>query len=150
MTTLCSDVPSVVLDSNVVLDWQLFRDPSARSIGDAIRLGAVRWISTAAMRQELEHVLTRPALVGWPGTAMDVFAAWDTWATTLKAPARCDATPLRCSDPDDQKFIDLAIAAGAHTLVSRDKALLKLKKKAVSRHGLLIVAPADWRPHDIM
>jgi predicted nucleic acid-binding protein len=48
-----------------------------------------------------------------------------------------------CRDPDDQKFIDLALAAKAQWLVSRDKALLALAKRAKAR-GLLIVKPEAW------
>jgi uncharacterized protein len=43
-----------------------------------------------------------------------------------------------CSDPDDDKFLEAAIAAGAGYVVSGDKALLKLK----SCHGIEIVRPS--------
>ncbi len=36
----------------------------------------------------------------------------------------------RCRDPDDDPFIRLAWQAGADALVSRDKAVLKLAKRA--------------------
>ena len=35
---------------------------------------------------------------------------------------------MTCKDPDDQKFIDLAVAHGA-TLLSKDRAVLALKKR---------------------
>ncbi|MBI1283996.1 MAG: PIN domain-containing protein [Thiobacillus sp.] len=35
----------------------------------------------------------------------------------------------RCSDPDDQKFIELAAAAHAQGLVSKDRAVLKLRRR---------------------
>jgi predicted nucleic acid-binding protein len=35
----------------------------------------------------------------------------------------------RCSDPDDQKFIELAAAAQAQGLVSKDHAVLKLRRR---------------------
>ena len=34
----------------------------------------------------------------------------------------------RCADPDDQKFLELALAAGADFLVAKDQALLKLAR----------------------
>ncbi|MBN8487205.1 MAG: PIN domain-containing protein, partial [Burkholderiales bacterium] len=62
------------------------------------------------------------------------------------APAHSPQPVLRCTDPDDQKFIDFALACGARWLVSRDKAVLKLRRRALALHGLQIVHPADWRP----
>ncbi|WP_369293093.1 PIN domain-containing protein [Klebsiella variicola] len=48
-----------------------------------------------------------------------------------------------CRDQDDQKFIDLALDARARWLVSRDKAVLALAKRARARQ-LLIVTPERW------
>lgn len=45
-----------------------------------------------------------------------------------------------CSDPDDDKFLAAAIAAGADYVVSGDKALLNLK----SHHGVEIVRPSRF------
>ncbi|MFT7776961.1 putative toxin-antitoxin system toxin component, PIN family [Roseateles sp.] len=50
---------------------------------------------------------------------------------------------LVCRDPDDQKFIDLALAARARWLISRDKAVLALAKRARLR-GLAILTPERW------
>jgi predicted nucleic acid-binding protein len=51
---------------------------------------------------------------------------------------------LRCTDPDDQMFVDLALEAGARWLVSRDRAVLRLARPALPL-GLAIVAPERWR-----
>jgi len=54
------------------------------------------------------------------------------------------AVRLICRDPDDQKFIDLAISQGAQWLFSRDRAVLALAKRARAQ-GLIIMSPDSWR-----
>jgi predicted nucleic acid-binding protein len=36
-----------------------------------------------------------------------------------------------CHDPDDQKFMEAALAAGAHFLVTKDRALLELARRTL-------------------
>ena len=40
-------------------------------------------------------------------------------------------------------FIDLALAAGVQWLFTRDRALLRLARKARER-GVIVLRPADW------
>ena len=47
-----------------------------------------------------------------------------------------------CKDTDDQKFLELARDAGAETLITKDKALLKLAKKT-RRAGLFSILPPE-------
>ncbi len=49
---------------------------------------------------------------------------------------------MRCRDPDDQPFIDLAVQHGAQ-LISRDLAVLKLARRARTR-GAEILTPQQW------
>jgi predicted nucleic acid-binding protein len=136
--------PAVVLDTNVVLDWLLFNDPRSAPVAAAIVRRQVRWIALRAMRDELAAVLQRGLAVARGADASAVLAAWDTHAQPCDAPAQC-AGPirLRCSDPDDQMFLDLAHAAGARWLLSRDRAVLRLKRRAASL-GFVIAKPEDW------
>lgn len=134
---------TVILDSNVVLDWLLFRDPVAAALGAAIRAETVRWLATAAMRSELEHVLTRRHFAGRPGSAGDVLDGWDRWAHPWAEPPAAPLGPLRCADPDDQKFIDLALHCRPAVLVSRDKAVLRLARRARAL-AVFILPPAAW------
>jgi predicted nucleic acid-binding protein len=135
--------PLLVLDSNVVLDWLVFRDPSCRRLDETIARGAVRWVATVAMRDELEHVLTRTDLSAWQPDRALIWSAWARWAALVEAAAAPLAARLRCTDADDQKFIDLALQVGAAALLSRDRAVLKLGAHARPL-GLAIQTVADW------
>lgn len=132
-----------MLDSNVVLDWLVFRDPSVQAVAAAITSGRFRWIATPSMLTELEHVLTREDLASWKPNVAEALTHWHTWVTLVEAVPETPLRVLRCTDRDDQKFIDLALHAGAVALLSRDRAVLKLAGRA--RHfGLDILTAAAW------
>jgi len=136
--------PTVVIDSNVVLDWLVFRNPGCATLAAAVVAGAARWVATAAMRDELAHVLARGHLDAWAPDLASVWAHWDRHCTELPDPVPTGPPGrLRCSDPDDQKFIDLAVACGARWLVSRDRAVLKLARR-LRAHGVETLAPERW------
>jgi uncharacterized protein len=132
MLARLSPIP-LVLDTNVVLDWLAFRDPSSHPVSEAIRSGRCRWHATAAMRLELERVLTYKCLSGVNFEPAMVLSNWDAWVATVD-PATPLPNPLRCTDPDDQKFIDLGLQLGA---------VLKLARRARPL-GLTIAAPQTW------
>ncbi|WP_029695956.1 PIN domain-containing protein [Comamonas badia] len=118
-----------VIDTNIVLDLFVFDAPCAGALRTELQAARRRWCATAAMREELARVLRYPAIAAWltrtGRSAEAVIAQFDAHATLMdEAPA---AQP-RCSDPDDQKFIDLAVQQRA-LLLSRDKAVLRLKKR---------------------
>lgn len=136
---------ALVLDTNVVLDWLVFRDAAARPLDAALRSGLWHWHATTAMRMELELVLTYSSLAPWSPQTEDVLATWATWVRPIEARAPPLSSPLRCTDPDDQKFIDLALQLGDCTLLSRDRAVLKLARRA-RPFGLTILAPERWTP----
>ena len=132
----------LVLDTNVVLDWLVFRDPSSQPVEAAIRSGQRRWCVTAAIRLEVERVLTYKKFAAHVVDRLAVFTAWDGLAETID-PAPAPLSPLRCTDPDDQKFIDLALQLDGGTLLSRDRAVLRLARRARPL-GLTIATPEMW------
>jgi predicted nucleic acid-binding protein len=118
----------IVLDTNIALDLLVFDDPSTRPLAAQLESGLARWIATPPMRDELERVLAyehiaarlqRRGLHAWA-----VLDRFDRHAALMDAPAKA---PLCCSDPDDQKFIDLAIAHRC-LLLSKDAAVLALAR----------------------
>jgi predicted nucleic acid-binding protein len=135
-------VPAVVLDTNIVLAWLLFADPALASLAQRIEAGALRWLACARMRDELADVLARSPFVERKTACEQVLASFDRLTTRVAQDATHVASPgLRCADPDDQVFADLALAHGARWLYTRDKALLSLAP-AARRHGCEIVTPA--------
>ena len=134
----------VVLDTNVVLDWLLFRNPECAALQATLQAGRVRWIATAAMRDELGHVLASGRLNRWNPDPVTLWAAWERHCSIVaEPPAGAPPGRLRCSDPDDQKFVDLAVAAPARWLVSRDRAVLKLARR-LREFGVEATAPRRW------
>jgi predicted nucleic acid-binding protein len=135
---------SVVLDTNVVLDWLLFGHPDGQALDAALAGGELRWIATAAMRNEFAHVLAHGAFDRWNQDPAALQAQWDRHCTELPAPlATGPMSRLHCTDPDDQKFIDLAASHSGCLLLSRDRAVLKLARK-LEPLGVRVVTPAIW------
>ena len=143
---LVHEAPSrIVLDTNVVLDWLYFRDPRCAVLADAIAAGRIQWIASATMRDEIEHVLARGSLsMRWPDGAGSVREGWQRWATMVDAGSAATPPGMRCTDADDQKFIDLALAARAAALLSADRAVLRLARRA-SAFRLEITTVARWK-----
>ena len=131
-----------ILDTNVWLDGLVFEDARLVSLADAIASGAVRVQATAPMLEEFAAVLRRPHF-GLDEAARDAACARQRASVTLHAPA--PDCRLACTDPDDRMFLDLAVALRVDWLLSRDKALLRLRRVAGRRFGLRIGTPEDWR-----
>lgn len=140
--SLTSETPRVVLDTNVVLDWLLFDEPAAAALARAIIMGRLRWVVTAPMREELAHVLARGLAAARGTEASALLATWDRHAALHPEPP--SHRLLRVTDPDDQKFVDLALCVRARWLVSRDRAVLKLARRAALA-GTAIVTPGNLR-----
>ena len=123
----------IVIDTNIVLDAFVFDDPGSDALKAALEGLQIRWLATRPMRDELERVLAYPLIVrrllrGQRG-ADEVLAQFDAKAEIVEVAARA---PMRCRDPDDQKFVDLALAHKA-ALLSKDRALLCLSKRLLAQ-----------------
>lgn len=132
---------TVVLDTNTVLDWLVFRDPSTASLAARIESGELLWRATPAIRREFEQVLPRDCFVRWQPDAAAAAATWDRLA--CMDPSEPPPGRLLCSDPDDQVFIDLALHHRCTWLISRDRALLRLARRAEAWR-VSVLTPMAW------
>lgn len=133
----------LVLDTNVVLDWLVFADRNVQGLSEAVESQRVLWWASTAMRTELAHMLAHRDLAAWAPDAAAALSSFDRLAHVVAGGDLATLPALRCRDPDDQGFIDLAVACRARWLVTRDRALLALARPARA-HGVEILPPALW------
>lgn len=136
----------LVLDTNVWLDWLVFDDPGIAPLRADVTAGRATIALDEPCLVELERVLAY-TLRGTVLTAADrarhitTVRTLVTWCTTVAA------TPLpRCSDPDDQKFLELARNADADILLTKDLALLALARRRRNPLPFRVLTPAAYLP----
>jgi uncharacterized protein len=127
-----------VIDTNVLLDFWVFDDACAAPLRAAVESGAIAALRSGPSVDEFSDVLGRPVFGISNERRCTILRHWDRLAAPVE---RVHVAPFACSDPHDQKFLDLALTAGADWLVTKDKALLRLARRA-RRDGLQIVDPA--------
>lgn len=130
----------VVIDTNIALDLLVFDNPDCVPLAAALAAGELRWLATAPMRGELARVLGYPLIVKRLAqrqmAAASVLEAFDARVHLVAGtPPRAQCV---CKDPDDQMFIDLAVAQRAR-LISKDQAVLAMRKR-LAAHGVVVLA----------
>jgi putative PIN family toxin of toxin-antitoxin system len=135
--------PVAVLDTHVVLEAWVFENPESIKLMSAVGTRTLRWLVTREMRDELIHVLGRGLGPRWPIAWDALQERWD--AHTIECPSDHNkpAHWPRCTDKDDQKFIDFALQQQARWLISRDRAVLKLASRC-AKLGLTVITPTRW------
>ena len=140
------DRPRLVLDTNTVLALWMFRDPKLEALRAWIEAGKCGLYSREDALEELRRVLAyrqfgldadaqRNLFVNYCGR-VEHSVAGSTAATRINL-----ILIPRCRDTDDQKFLELACERRADVLVTRDKALLSLRRALRSKVGCSIVQP---------
>lgn len=139
-------VPRVVLDTNVCLDLFVFRDPRWSCLLEALQNRRIDAVTREDCRREWQIVLgyahlpldaeTRNASAAQFDALIRCVALADYVAPDLKLPA--------CKDGDDQKFLETAYQVQAATLITKDKALLKLARRCAKLGLTAILRPEDW------
>lgn len=134
--------PFVVLDTNVVLDWLVYQDKRVAPLIDALHAGRMRLASDEACLLELIEVLSREKIRASTEQRHNALATYRRMAHMTEAATPPGNLP-QCRDPDDQKFIALAVRCGARALVSRDKELLRMHHAMRLIADLAVVGPAE-------
>ena len=119
----------LVLDTNIVLDLFIFADVRTQALRERLERREFDWLATSVMRDELERVLDyahiQAKLAFYKLDARGVLERFDGHVRIVEAAPKA---PVTCKDPDDQKFIDLAVAHKC-MLLSKDAAVLSMTKR---------------------
>ena len=138
----------VVVDTNVLLDFWVFDDPRARAARDALIEGRLAAVRCEECDDEFARVLERPRIdLRIRANSGDVTAERikQRWRALARHCGPLRASPWRCRDAGDQKFLDLAHTAGAELLLTKDRALLDLGRRTGrgGQRALRISTPDD-------
>ncbi|MGH8618550.1 MAG: PIN domain-containing protein [Burkholderiales bacterium] len=142
----------LALDTNVWLDWLVFDDPLIQPLKAAVAAGRAGIVIDDPCEDELIRVLAYPVRKVVP--EVPVQAARLAECRRITSGFRIQEAgfsgtspglaPLPvCSDPDDQKFLELARNADADCLVTKDKALLVLARHKRLPPPFRILTPAQ-------
>ena len=128
----------IIIDTNVCLDLFVFNDQRWLNILDGLKNGHLKAVTRADCREEWLAVLKYPHLPVNQDNLADICRQFDLFIECVAPPLKADIRLPVCSDKDDQKFLEIARDSSAATLITKDKALLKLARK-IRKAGLFSV-----------
>ena len=127
----------VVLDTNALISATLWHNSSARKTLLLLRGQEARFYTSKAILEEYEQAIRRDfteMIESLPGLIRDIMAI-----STLAEPS--SRLHVVKEDPDDDKIIECAVAAGAEFIITYDSHLLKLREYG----GIRILTPESMR-----
>jgi putative PIN family toxin of toxin-antitoxin system len=133
----------IVIDTNVCLDLFVFHDPRWASLLAAIESGAVEAVTREDCRAEYLVVLHYAHLPLDAGSRPLAAERFDSLIKVVAPEPKLVRLPV-CTDKDDQKFLEVARDAAVDTLITKDKALLKLARKTAQGGLFRIMLPEAW------
>ena len=126
----------IILDTNIWLDWLVFKDLTLLKLRQSVAEGQAEIFIDAACEAELERVLAydlaRHTLDAAAQAACLAECRRIARRVETAAPEAGRRLLPRCLDPDDQKFLELALAARADVLLTKDHQLLELARRVSS------------------
>ena len=132
----------IVLDTNVVVGVLVFADPLLVALREALDRSDVIPLADVETLAEFERVLRYPQLRLDEARAMALADQYRARCTIIGADGQHG--PLMrlppCRDRDDQKFLALAQRGRGACLLTRDKALLTMRRRVPFE----IAKPEEW------
>lgn len=139
----------LVIDTNVVLDWLVFRGHEVIDLQRVLKEGRVQLITHRPALDELRRVLSYPQCKLDALAQREVLQQYAAATTFATLPAGRDQDDLslpanfpRCRDRDDDHFLALAYHMKADALVTKDKAVLRLGKRS-RKFDVVILTPGQ-------
>jgi putative PIN family toxin of toxin-antitoxin system len=130
-------VVKLVLDTNIALDWLVFADASCRGLDRAVEKRSVEVVVNVLAIEEMRRVLAYPQFSLDPSAQAKPLARYQSLASNASMPPEFSRDILqlpagfpRCRDRDDDHFLALAYHVKADALVTRDKQILALARRA--------------------
>jgi putative PIN family toxin of toxin-antitoxin system len=131
----------VVFDTNVLLSLWVFEDSRFAPFRAAVDRGEWTAFTDAECLAEFKRVLGYPQFDLSAERQSDIYGQYAA-AAVLDQGQQSFSKPLpRCSDRDDQKFLELARRTSADWLVTADKALLRMARRDKLAGLFRIVTP---------
>jgi putative PIN family toxin of toxin-antitoxin system len=132
----------LVLDTNVILDLLVFKDPSTEPIRHLLDAKLVDAVRSEASMLELVDVIRRPIFKLSQQEQEMILQAWESLTRLLENTA-IESAPFICRDTDDQIFLDMAYSIRPAVLFSKDLRVLELHVSAKG-HGVEITNQYDY------
>jgi putative PIN family toxin of toxin-antitoxin system len=137
----------IILDTNVCIDLFVFRDPRWDRLLHALEQKELEAVTRKDCRSEWLLVLNYPHFPLNEASRTEARSRFDALIPCIEAEQAIafPEVPLPvCKDKEDQKFLELAWQADASTLITKDKALLKLAKRLTRRGLFSVLTPEAW------
>ena len=135
--------PQVVLNTNVLISAALSLRGKPRRVLDWVAAYEVL-LSSDETLEELETTLRRPKFE--PYVDSDERDDYIEWLDTYTHPVEVEGQVQMCRDPDDDKFLELALSGDADVIVSGDNDLLVLHPF----RGIPILSPDAFLESDFV
>lgn len=137
----------LVLDTNIVLDWLVFKDARVNSLQRAWNERRLELITHLPALDELRRVLTYRNFELPESEQRAILECYESRVQLVALPAGVTMDNLgmppgfpHCRDSDDDHFLALAYHHRADGLVSKDGAVLELARRA-QKFGVMIFNP---------
>ena len=118
----------LVIDTNVLVSALIFKDSRHLPLREAWQKKRFVPLMSVATYRELKYVLGYPMFKLEDSQIVDAVALIGPCIEWVTVDLDRAAALPKCSDRDDQKFLQVALCGEASALLSYDRALLKMKR----------------------